>query len=78
MGTAGLGVAASAGVVLGFSALAAITVAAPVLAHVVLGERTTRPLGRAKEWLVTHNDAVVAVVLTAIGIMLIVKGAGTL
>lgn len=78
IGTAGLGLAASAGVVLGFLALAAITVAAPVLAHVVLGERITRPLGRAKEWLVTHNDAVVAVVLTAIGIMLIVKGAGTL
>lgn len=64
----------AAALTIAFTAVAASTVAATVLLHLLLGERMTRPLGRLRDWLVRHNDAVVAVVLAAIGTMLVTTG----
>lgn len=60
--------------VLGFVVLASATVAAPLLAYLLLGERVLRPLAAARGWLERNNDAVMAVVLAVIGMLLIAKG----
>jgi threonine/homoserine/homoserine lactone efflux protein len=57
-----------------FTAIGAVTVALPVLLYLVLGERMLTPLGRARDWLDEHNAAVMAVVITAIGVFLAVEG----
>jgi threonine/homoserine/homoserine lactone efflux protein len=61
-----------------FVVVASVSVALPLLLHLLLGERVLRPLGRAKDWLAAHNSAVMAVVITAIGVALVVKGASAL
>ena len=54
-----------------FTAVASISVAAPVFVFFALGERSAEPLGRLKAWL-THNNAVIlAVLLLVIGVKLI-------
>ena len=55
-----------------------MTVALPVLAHLVLGDRATAPLQRANTWLTEHNATIMAVVLLVIGAMVLVKGLGGL
>lgn len=57
-----------------FTAIAAITVAFPVLLSVVVGERMLVPLGRVRDWLDANNAAVMAVVITVIGVLLAFKG----
>lgn len=57
-----------------FVAIAASSVAIPVLAYAVAGERLDPPLERLKEWLVKHNVAAVAVILVLIGIVVLFKG----
>ena len=57
-----------------FAAFAASTVSIPLVLHALIGERMLGPLSRAKDWLGLHNAAVMAVVITAIGIYLTVKG----
>ncbi|MFK0291792.1 GAP family protein [Streptomyces sp. NPDC090442] len=61
-----------------FTAIAACTVALPVLLHALLGERIVAPLRRAKGWLEVHNATVMTLVITAIGIVLIAEGCTTL
>jgi threonine/homoserine/homoserine lactone efflux protein len=61
-----------------FTVVAAVTVAAPPLLYLVAGRRVLAPLGRVKDWLVAHSAAVMAVVITAIGIALLAKGIATL
>lgn len=78
IGAAELGFAAATAAVLLFAAVAASTVALPVVLRLVGGERIVRPLDAARRWLVKHNDTIVAVVIIAIGVMLTVKGAGGL
>lgn len=63
---------------LAFVAVASVSVALPLGLHIVRGDRVLTPLGRAKEWLATHNSAVMAVVVTVIGIALAVKGGSAL
>lgn len=60
--------------VLAFTAVASISVAVPVLAYAVLGERVLPPLRVAKDWLLRNHAAVMAVVLVAIGLVLIRNG----
>ena len=60
--------------VLVFTAVAALSVAVPVLGYAVLGEPVLRPLGVVKDWLTAHNAAVMAVVLVVLGIALAAKG----
>jgi hypothetical protein len=57
-----------------FAAIAASTVSIPLALYTVMGERMLGPLGRAKDWLGLHNAAVMAVVITVIGIYLMAKG----
>jgi threonine/homoserine/homoserine lactone efflux protein len=57
-----------------FAAIAASTVAIPLVLYAAMGERMLGPLSRAKDWLGLHNAAVMAVVITVIGVYLAVKG----
>jgi threonine/homoserine/homoserine lactone efflux protein len=57
-----------------FAAIAASTVAIPLVLYTVMGERMLGPLGRAKDWLELHNATVMAVVITVIGVYLTIKG----
>ena len=57
-----------------FAAVAASTVSIPLVLYAVMGERMLGPLGRAKDWLELHNAAVMAIVITVIGVYLMVKG----
>ncbi len=57
-----------------FTVIAASTVALPPLLYAVSGDRVLAPLGHAKDWLVANSAAVMAVVITVIGVALLVKG----
>ena len=57
-----------------FAAIAASTVSIPLVLYAAMGERMLGPLSRAKDWLGLHNAAVMAVVITVIGVYLAVKG----
>lgn len=57
-----------------FVAVAASSVALPVLAYAVAGDRLDPPLTRLKEWLVRHDQAAVAAILLLIGIVVLYKG----
>ena len=67
------GVSAALTVVL-FALAASVSVAVPLLAHLVLGERATAPLRRANTWLTVHNATVMALVLLVIGGLVLSKG----
>ena len=70
--------ASAALAVVAFALLGSVSVALPLLAHVVLGERANAPLLRAKEWLTRHNATIMAVVILVIGVVLLAKGVGGL
>ena len=70
----GLSGAQGAWSLLGFTVLATSTVAVPVAAHAVLGDRTTRPLDSLRRWLTEHGAAVATTVLLAIAVLLIGQG----
>jgi len=57
-----------------FTVVAASTVAVPPLLYAVAGDRALVPLGHAKDWLVANSAAVMALVITAIGFALLLKG----
>ncbi len=57
-----------------FSVVASISVAAPIIGFLVGGQRVMAPLGRLRAWLERHHVAVMSVVLTVIGALLVVKG----
>lgn len=71
---ADLSVAQGAWSLFAFTVLATSSVALPVAAHAVLGERTTRPLDQLRRWLTEHGAAVAATVLLAIAVLLIGQG----
>ncbi|MEU8778066.1 GAP family protein [Streptomyces sp. NPDC048606] len=75
VGSAGPSLAGAAAALAVFTAVAASTVALPVLLHAVGGPRALGPLARVKEWLETHAAAVMAGVIVAIGVLLLVEGA---
>ena len=64
----------SVAVVAAFTAVASLTVALPVVLHLVLGRRMVGALNRTKDWLLAHNVALIAVVAIAIGLLQISKG----
>lgn len=74
IGAAELGSAQAVLVVTAFAVGAASTVALPVVLRLLLGERMVAPLQRARGWLVTHNESVVAIVVVVIGVMVASKG----
>jgi hypothetical protein len=61
-----------------FTVIAALTVAVPTLAYLFAGDRVQPSLDRAKAWLSANNTAVMAVLLSVIGVTLIGKGLGGL
>lgn len=60
--------------VAGFTALAVSTVAIPVLAFQIAGDRLDAPLGRLKNWMEQNHAALIAVILFVIGVALLYKG----
>jgi threonine/homoserine/homoserine lactone efflux protein len=78
IGAASLSTGGSVASILVFTAIAASTVALPVVLFTVRGDRMLVPLGAVKDWLQRNNTAVMAVVITVIGLLLLSKGVGGL
>ena len=76
VGGVDLAAAEFAGAVAVFTLVAALSVAIPVGLFLTFGERMLPPLARAKDWLVAHNAALMAVVVVVIGLLLVMKGLG--
>ena len=74
IGSAGLGTAGAWISGAFYVLVAASSVAIPVLAYAVAGERLDGPLIRLKDWMERHNAALVAAILTVIGLLLLYKG----
>jgi len=78
IGASELTAAGELAAVLAFTVVAALSVAVPVLAYVVVGERVLRPLATAKDWLLRNSAATMAVVIVVIGVVLLKNGIGGL
>jgi threonine/homoserine/homoserine lactone efflux protein len=74
IGTAGLRNRGIALASVSFVALAACTVALPIVAYLIFGERLDPPLERLKAWMEKNNAALVAGILVIIGLLLLYKG----
>lgn len=61
-----------------FVVLASLLVAGPVVAFLVAGERMTSPLGSLKDFMQTHNSAIMIVLLGVLGLSNLGKGLGGL
>ena len=57
-----------------FTFIASITILAPVVWVVIAGDRATTTLEGLKSWFIKHNDAIMVVLLLALGALLIGKG----
>jgi threonine/homoserine/homoserine lactone efflux protein len=57
-----------------FAATASLTVALPLILHLLAGDRIMGVLAHARGWLVRHNGAIVAVVMAVIGAKLLTAG----
>lgn len=74
IGTEGLGRAnATLGVVY-YVAIAASTVALPILAYAVSGDRLDQPLVRLKDWMEAQHATLVAGILVVLGVLVLYKG----
>jgi threonine/homoserine/homoserine lactone efflux protein len=60
--------------VLWFVAIAASTVAVPILAYTVSGDRLDEPLRRTKDWMERQHATLVAAILIVIGLLVLYKG----
>jgi threonine/homoserine/homoserine lactone efflux protein len=74
IGAADLAPAGEVATIVAFTVVASVSVAVPVLMFAVIGARVLPPLERAKDWLTRNNAAVMAVVITVIGLALVTKG----
>ncbi|MBV9514225.1 MAG: GAP family protein [Mycobacteriaceae bacterium] len=74
IGTEGIGWARAWLAVLYFVAIAASSVALPVLAYVASGDRLDGQLSRLKDWMERHNAALMAAILVVIGLLVLYKG----
>jgi len=61
-----------------YVAVAASTVAIPVIAYVAAGHRMDDPMARLKEWMERNNAAMLAVVLVLIGGLVLYHGVDAL
>jgi hypothetical protein len=57
-----------------YAVVGGLSVALPVLAFLVLGERVMAPLQRGRDWLERNNAAVMSVVMVVIGAVLVWNG----
>jgi hypothetical protein len=74
IGTEGLG---RTGTILGivyYVAVAASTVALPILAYAISGERLDEPLTRLKNWMEAQHAVLVAAILVILGLLVLYKG----
>ncbi len=74
IGSAGLGAAGDWLAAAFFVAVAASSVAIPILAYVAAGHRLDDALARLKDWMDKNNAALLAAVLVVIGAMLLYHG----
>jgi threonine/homoserine/homoserine lactone efflux protein len=74
IGSEGLGISRAWISAAVFVAVAASTVAIPVLAYAGAGERLRDPMARLKQWMERHHAALVAAILIVIGILVLYKG----
>jgi len=61
-----------------FVAIAASTVAVPILASAAAGHRLDDPMARLKGWMEKNNAALLAAILVLIGLMVLYNGASAL
>jgi len=57
-----------------FIIIASISVAAPVLIYLTMGEKASKTLDGWKTWLITNNGTVMFVLLLVLGVLLVGKG----
>lgn len=57
-----------------FVVIGSVTVAIPVLYHTFARDRAQQTLDGWKNWLITHNSAVMAILLLMVGVMMVRKG----
>jgi threonine/homoserine/homoserine lactone efflux protein len=74
IGTAGLRAPGTWGAVVWFILIAGSTVAIPILAYAVAGSRLDEPLAKLKDWMERKHSVLIAVILVAIGLMVLYKG----
>lgn len=74
IGAAEVSAVVAALTVVAFTLAGSVSVGLPLLAHLLLGERATAPLERARDWLVAHNATVMALVVLVIGVVLLTEG----
>ncbi len=74
IGSLALTTSQAATLVLAFTTVGSLSVAAPLVAYGIGGEKVREPLGKAKDWLERNNAAVMSVVITAIGLLLLLNG----
>ena len=59
---------------LAFTAIASVTIAAPVAGYFLVRAKTDAMFGRWKDWLIAHNAMILIVLLLLLGLMLVVRG----
>jgi threonine/homoserine/homoserine lactone efflux protein len=74
IGTEGLGSTRVWIGVVWFVAIAGSTVAIPILAYAVSGDRLAEPLRRVKDWMEQQHATLVAAILIVIGLLVLYKG----
>jgi hypothetical protein len=74
IGGSGLGMAANWITAMVFVAVAASTVAIPVLAYAGAGDRLDDPMARLKDWMERNNAALLAAILVLIGLIVLYHG----
>jgi threonine/homoserine/homoserine lactone efflux protein len=74
IGSAGLGGARAWPAVAYYVAVAGSTVALPILAYAVAGDRLDEPLARLRDWMERQHATLVAVILVVIGLLVLYKG----
>jgi threonine/homoserine/homoserine lactone efflux protein len=77
IGSAGLPTGQVVTSVLVFTVIAASTVLIPVIGYLSASARLAEPLGHLRTWLVANNAAIMAVLLTVIGAVMVGKGIGS-
>ena len=74
IGTAGLGGTGVWIAKVRYVVVAASTVAIPILAYAVSGDRLDKPLAKLKDWMERQHATLVAAILIVIGLVVLYKG----
>ncbi|NIK59245.1 GAP family protein [Kribbella shirazensis] len=77
IGGGNLGTGETVVVIIVFTAIAASTVAVPVIGYLAAADRLAEPLEALRGWLVRENTVVMAILLLVIGVVMIGKGIGS-